>query len=101
MNADTIITRALSGIGKKTIYSSPGKMPSLAASEWPMNAENDCSGFLCWAFRFSKNRKVDHPLYKKVNGGYFETTGIHADGLHSTGFFLNPWPHLATRAPCG
>lgn len=87
MNTDTIIARALSGVGKKTIYSSPGKMPALAASEWPMNAANDCSGFLCWVLRFSKNRKIDHPLYKKVNGGYFETTGIHADGLHSTGFF--------------
>jgi hypothetical protein len=83
MDVDTVISRALSGLGKKTVYKSPGKMPPFTANEWPLGAENDCSGFLCWCLRFSKNRKIDHPLYKKVNGGYFETTGIHADGLHS------------------
>ncbi|GLO11945.1 hypothetical protein PPUJ20028_05260 [Pseudomonas putida] len=87
MNISTLIARATSGAGKKTIYKSPGKMPSFDASVWPYNSQNDCSGYVDWCLRFSPNRKVDHPLYKKINGGWFETSGIHADGLASTGYF--------------
>lgn len=87
MNVSILIERALSGLGKKTTYKSPGKMPSFNLSAWPKNAENDCSGFVDWCLQFSPNRKVDHPLYKKINGGWFETSAIHADGLSSVGYF--------------
>ena len=87
MKVSTFVTRAMSGIDKKTIYKSPGKMPSFEASAWPENAQNDCSGFVDWCLRFSPNRKVNHPLYNKINGGWFETTAIHADGLSSVGYF--------------
>lgn len=87
MDVRTLVARAMSGLGKKTKYASPGTMPAFAASEWPSGAANDCSGFVSWCLRFSESRKVDHPLYRMVNGGYFETTGIHADGLHTTGYF--------------
>ena len=87
MDVTTILTRALSGIGKDTIYSSPGKMPSFASNVWPQRAHNDCSGFVSWCLRFSESRKVDHPLYKRVNGGWFETTAIYRDGIESTGYF--------------
>ncbi len=87
MNISTLITRAQSGLGKETGYKSPGKMPSFDAPSWPAKAQNDCSGYIDWCLRFSANRKVDHPLYKKVNGGWFECTGIHSDGLANTGFF--------------
>lgn len=87
MNSSVVLTRAMSGVGRKTIYSSPGKMPSFAAASWPQGASNDCSGFVSWCLRFSESRKVDHPLYKAVNGGWFETTAIHQDGLKSTGYF--------------
>lgn len=87
MKASTVITRAMSGLGKSTIYKSPGKMPSFDASVWPSQAQNDCSGFVDWCLRFSPNRKVEHPLYIKINGGWFETTAIHADGMASVGYF--------------
>lgn len=87
MKVETVITRAMSGLGKGTLYKSPGKMPSFDASEWPANAQNDCSGFVDWCLRFKPNRKVDHPLYKKINGGWFKTTAIHADGMASVGYF--------------
>lgn len=86
MNVDTVLTRAYSALGKKTIYKSPGAMPSLVASTWPESkVKIDCSGFVAWCLRF--RRRLDHPLYNRVNGGWFETTGIHADGMASTGFF--------------
>lgn len=89
MTVDTLIARALSAIGKKTVYKSPGIMPSFDASVWPDHgASTDCSGYIAWCLRFpGENRKVNHPLYDKVNSGWFETTAIHADGLSSTGFF--------------
>ena len=87
MNASTLLARAMSGLNKGTVYVSPGKMPSFDAVAWPEHAENDCSGFVDWCLRFSADRKVDHPLYKRINGGWFETTAIYADGNASVGFF--------------
>lgn len=87
MNVSTVISRAHSGLEKTTVYASPGKMPSFAANTWPQGARNDCSGYVSWVLRFSESRKVDHPLYKKVNGGWFETSAIYRDGVESTGYF--------------
>ena len=95
MNVELFLTRALSGIDKNTVYKSPGKMPSIAASVWPENARNDCSGFVNWCLRFSSDRKVDHPLYENVNGGWFETTGIYEDGIQPVGYFRE----LSTPVP--
>lgn len=86
MDAETIVSRARSALGKKTRYESPGVMPDLAAATWPDNgAHTDCSGFVAWCLRF--RREVDHPFYKKINGGWFETSGIYKDGLANVGFF--------------
>ena len=93
MDVDTILLRARSALGKKTRYDLGGGMPDRAAAAWPDGAATDCSGFVAWCLRF--RRKVDHPLYKKINGGWFETTAVHADGLATTGFFtklLKPTP---------
>lgn len=87
MDVSTLLARANSGLQNGTIYSSPGKMPSFAASTWPNNAKNDCSGFVSWCLRFSESRKVNHPLYIKVNGGWFDTEAIHRDGMEPTGYF--------------
>lgn len=87
MDVNILLTRALSGLGKNTKYKSPGKMPPFSASSWSPNIVADCSGFIDWCLRFSPSRQVDHPLYKKVNGGWFETTAIHKDGLSDSGFF--------------
>jgi hypothetical protein len=38
MNVSTVLSRALSAIDKKTVYKSPGKMPSFEASSWPLAA---------------------------------------------------------------
>ncbi len=88
MKVPVLVARACSALGKKTVYESPGVIPSFAAIDWPKGARIDCSGFVDWCLRFTESRRVDHPLYKKVNGGWFETTAIHADGNDSTGFFL-------------
>lgn len=86
MKAETIISRARSALGKKTRYDSPGVSPDLMASSWPESgARIDCSGFVAWCLR--RPRVVDHPFYKKTNGGWFETSGIYADGLASVGYF--------------
>ena len=86
MQVATLIGRARSGLGKNTRYSSPGVTPPLSASTWPTSgARNDCSGFLAWCLRIS--RVVNHPKYQAINGGWFETTGIHADVINSWGFF--------------
>ncbi|TGD96781.1 CHAP domain-containing protein [Methylobacterium nonmethylotrophicum] len=86
MNVKTLILRATSAIDQNVKYKSPGVTPSLSANKWPSSEVSiDCSGFVAWCFRVS--RKVDHPLYKKVNGGWFETTGIHADVGSSVGYF--------------
>jgi hypothetical protein len=87
MRVETAITRALSGVGRSTKYESPGRMPSFDATAWPSGSKCDCSGFIDWVFRLFPTRKVDHPLYRKINGGWFETSGIHADGLANTGWF--------------
>lgn len=93
MNVDTLLTRAYSGLKKNTKYKSPGVMPPFAASVWTPNIKADCSGFVDWCLRFSPTRKVNHPLYIKVNGGWFETSGIWNDGMKDTGFFSR------TKAP--
>lgn len=86
MDAASLVLRARSGIGKNTRYSSPGVTPPLSASTWPeTGGKCDCTGFLAWCLRIS--RKVNHPMYAKVNGGWFETTGIHADIEASWGYF--------------
>lgn len=87
MKVSVFLNRALSGVGKSTKYESPGKMPAFSANSWPLGAANDCSGFVDWCLRFSPDRRVDHPLYEKINGGWFETTTIHADGLSDVGYF--------------
>lgn len=86
MDTATLIARARSGLGKKTQYKSPGVSPPLGAASWPASgAACDCTGFLAWVLRIS--RKVDHPLYVRVNGGWFETTAIFEDGRQASGYF--------------
>ncbi len=40
---------------------------------------------MAWCLRIS--RKVEHPKYHAINGGWFETTAIHADVINSWGYF--------------
>lgn len=87
MEISTVIARATSALSKQTKYESPGSMPSFDGSSWPSHAKCDCSGFVDWCLRLFPNRKVDHPLYRQVNGGWFETSAIYRDGLSSTGYF--------------
>ena len=95
MTVEVLLTRAVSALNRQTRYKSPGRMPAHAANTWPGHVEIDCSGYIAWCLRFAENRKVDHPLYRRVNGGWFETTAIHADGRSDLGFFApldNPRP---------
>lgn len=86
MDTATLLARARSGLGKGTKYESPGTTPPLTANTWPATgAKCDCSGFIAWCLRIS--RQVDHPKYRQINGGWFETTGVYADVKNSWGFF--------------
>lgn len=87
MSRDVVVERALSGVGTSTAYTLVNpRSPPLALERWPsMGISTDCSGYVAWCLRMS--RKVQHPLYKKVNSGWFETTAIYKDGQTETGFF--------------
>ncbi len=91
MDSKTAITRARTGLSKKTVYKSPGTLPDLELDAWPEDAENDCSGFMYWCLRFEStpagSRKVANSLYERTNGGWFDTSGIHADGKAAGGYF--------------
>jgi cell wall-associated NlpC family hydrolase len=81
-----VIARATSAADTETPYVSPGKSPPLQAARWPDSWTGiDCSGFVAWCFRMS--RRVTHPLYVKTNGGWFETTALHRDGMDVSGLF--------------
>ena len=50
-----------------------------------LHGECDCSGFVCWAFGVS--RFTNHPLYRRLNGGWINTDAMVADACDDTGFF--------------
>ncbi len=87
LSRTTVLNRAMSAVGSDTAYTMHDKInPKLAAEHWPDSGmRTDCSSFVAWCLRMSS--KVTHPLYIKVNNGWFETRGVYADGLHETGFF--------------
>jgi len=86
MDVQTLLTRAQSALGKNTKYRSPGVVPPLAGASWPASgAATDCSGFVTWCLRIS--RQTDNPFYVKQNGGWLDTAAIYADGLATVGFF--------------
>ncbi len=78
MNADELIARARSAMGKKIKYHlGSGGMNPKSSSPGNFNGECDCSGFVCWAIGLS--RKTDHPIYQRVNGGWINTDAIVYD----------------------
>ncbi|NOT87455.1 MAG: CHAP domain-containing protein [Lysobacter sp.] len=87
LSRETLVGRALSAVNSETVYTLQNKVnPKLAAERWPESGmRTDCSSFVAWCLRISV--KVSHPLYVKVNGGWFETTAVYKDGIHQTGFF--------------
>ncbi|HJU38535.1 MAG TPA: CHAP domain-containing protein [Tahibacter sp.] len=81
-----VVRRALTAVDTQTAYESPGVVPPLSAERWPDGgAATDCSGFVTWCLRMS--RRTDHPLYRKLNGGWIDTSALHRDGLEQTGLF--------------
>lgn len=87
LSRETVVARALSAVGTNTTYAMRDlQIPPLATERWPADGTRiDCSGFVAWCLRIP--RQIKHPLYQKVNGGWFETTAVHYDGSHQTGFF--------------
>ncbi len=87
ISRESVLNRALSAVDTDTefdIYSSA--TPPLSAEFWPISgAKIDCSGFIAWCFRTRRN--ITHPLYRRVNGGWFETSALHRDGLERSGYF--------------
>lgn len=87
ISRETVVARAMSGVGSQTAYALKNKVnPPLSAEAWPEDGmRTDCSSFVAWCLRMSS--KVNHPLYIKQNGGWFETSAVFKDGLHQTGYF--------------
>lgn len=87
LNRATVVARALSGVGSSTTYTMKDMSSApLEAERWPEKGMRiDCSGFIAWCLRMP--RRVRHPLYQKVNGGWFETTALYRDGMDQTGYF--------------
>lgn len=86
MNADEFIQRALRAADRGAVYEL-GRGGTDPSSPAPGDSKKrcDCSGFLAWALGLG--RKTDHPLYRKLNGGWIETSAIVTDAQTSTGFF--------------
>jgi len=79
----TMLARARSAAGKKTIYElGKGGMKPTAAHP---GSHCDCSGYVSWVLGFS--RMTDHPTYKSFNGGWVNTDAIVHDANVATGFF--------------
>jgi cell wall-associated NlpC family hydrolase len=86
MTRQDLLLRARSAAGKSIIYKLGGGGMSPTAP-LPADGSNqcDCSGFVCWALRMS--RQTSHPLYVKINGGWINTDAIVRDATTATGFF--------------
>jgi hypothetical protein len=86
MSNSEIIARARSVIGKGCRYGlGKGGMSPSAVVPWDGAMLCDCSGFIAWVLGVS--RHLDHPWYKKQNGGWLETTAIVRDCATPYGFF--------------
>lgn len=94
MNASEVVRRARSAIGAGAIYKL-GKGGFNPHSIMPFGKEKlcDCSGFVAWCLGVS--RFTDHEYYKTINGGWLNTTAIHADALSPFGFFDRVDPERA------
>jgi cell wall-associated NlpC family hydrolase len=85
MLASVMLERAQACLERKTAYKLGKGNFSTKKPQLELGKQCDCSGFVAYCMMF--NRKTDHPLYVKVNGGWFDTTAIHRDLQVSQGFF--------------
>lgn len=76
MTREDLVAKAMSAVGQKTIYDLNAGTVGAACS---------CSRFVAWAF--SLPVKLDVPLYKRWNGGWFESTAVYRDIESPFGFF--------------
>lgn len=87
MNVEQLLKRARKfSDGPCTYRLGKGGRDGKAAQ--PMDAAGglDCSGFVSWCLGI--NRKTDNPLYKKLNGGWIETSAVWKDAsIYTTGLF--------------
>jgi hypothetical protein len=85
MLASVMLERARGCLNRETVYKLGKGNFSNKNPQLEIGKECDCSGFVAFCMMF--NRKTDHPMYVKVNGGWFDTTAIHHDLENSQGFF--------------
>lgn len=86
MTVAELLARARSAAGKGIKYRlGAGGMNPAAASPINLNAECDCSGYVCWCLGIS--RQTSHPLYQDFNGGWINTDAMCLDGDRSSGLF--------------
>lgn len=82
MTAATVLRRARSRLGQKTVYFlGAGGMDPARPSP---GSRCDCSGFVAWCYGVS--RRLTVPWYVKENGGWFETTALVRDAKGPFGF---------------
>jgi cell wall-associated NlpC family hydrolase len=86
MDVEDALARAKSMIGKATKYKlGAGGLVPAAASPVNLDGACDCSGFVCWCLRMS--RQTSHPAYVHFNGGWINTDAIVFDAGSAVGFF--------------
>lgn len=86
MTVAELLARAKSVTGKGVKYRlGAGGMNPTHSSPVNINAECDCSGYVCWALGIS--RQTSHPLYVDFNGGWINTDAMCQDGSRMSGLF--------------
>jgi cell wall-associated NlpC family hydrolase len=81
MTREQVVAKAMSAVGTGTEYSLFEGTPGKACS---------CSRFIAWVLGVPV--KIDLPLYRRWNGGWFETTAVYRDAKSPYGFFREvPW----------
>lgn len=95
MKADEAIARARSVVGKGCQYGlGHGGFDPKRSAPWDDEGLCDCSGFVAWCLGVSRWLK-DDPFYKKLNGGWLETSAIYRDSETPYGHFALVQPEHA------
>lgn len=87
MKLATFLKRVDSKVNQTVTYKlgAGGNVTSPTAPVVNSKNQADCTGYFWGCLGIS--RKINHPLYKKVNGGWGDTTAIHRDINEATGYF--------------
>jgi len=76
-----VVINAREAVGFDTRYAlgAGGRLWHKATPWNPLTHKCDCTGFLAWCLEM--DRKTNHPLYAKWNGGWLESSAIARDAM--------------------